>query len=98
MARISSFAVRSSGDYDAGANKPTEDKKDLWSSMLDGASSGKKLPQKTVLVLGTLVIMAGTAMSGDPIPCFALPPFRANAVPFQQVTYICLTVHVLTKT
>lgn len=59
MARISSFAVRSSGDYDASGNKADEDKKDLWSSMLDGASSGKKLPQKTVFVLGELAVMAG---------------------------------------
>jgi hypothetical protein len=28
-------------------------KKDMWSSMLDGVASGKKLPEKNVLVLGS---------------------------------------------
>lgn len=28
-------------------------KKDIWSGMLDGVSSGKKLPEKTAFVLGT---------------------------------------------
>ena len=28
------------------------DKKDLWSSMLDGVASGKRLPEKNILVLG----------------------------------------------
>lgn len=27
-------------------------KKDLWSSMLDGVASGKRLPEKNVLILG----------------------------------------------
>ena len=28
------------------------DKKDMWSSMLDGVASGKRLPEKSILVLG----------------------------------------------
>lgn len=30
-----------------------EEKKDMWSSMLDGVANGKRLPEKNILVLGT---------------------------------------------
>lgn len=29
-----------------------DEKKDMWSSMLDGVASGKRLPEKNILVLG----------------------------------------------
>jgi dynein light intermediate chain 1 len=32
-----------------------EEKKDMWSSMLDGVASGKRLPEKNILVLGTVL-------------------------------------------
>lgn len=32
--------------------KEDPDKKDMWSSMLDNVASGKRLPEKNVLVLG----------------------------------------------
>jgi dynein light intermediate chain 1 len=41
--------VSTSSDYD---RPKSADKKDLWSSMLDGVASGKRLPEKNILVLG----------------------------------------------
>ncbi|KAI9893502.1 MAG: hypothetical protein M1814_006799, partial [Vezdaea aestivalis] len=38
--------------HDGRPNSSDEAKKDMWSSMLDSVASGKKLPEKTVLVLG----------------------------------------------
>jgi hypothetical protein len=32
-----------------------EQKKDLWSSMLDSVASGKRLPEKNILLLGMLL-------------------------------------------
>ncbi|KAK7551484.1 dynein light intermediate chain-domain-containing protein [Phyllosticta citricarpa] len=52
--RISTYSHRSTGS----SNSPTrprssdETKKNIWSSMLDGVSSGKRLPEKSLLVLG----------------------------------------------
>lgn len=42
--------VSSSSDHDR--PKSSDAKKDMWSSMLDGVASGKKLPEKNILVLG----------------------------------------------
>ncbi|KAI9711573.1 MAG: hypothetical protein M1820_002138 [Bogoriella megaspora] len=47
--RISSMALRSDSRPRSSGD---ENKKDLWNSMLDGVSSGKRLPEKTMLVLG----------------------------------------------
>jgi dynein light intermediate chain 1, cytosolic len=53
MARISSYGLPSTDRYEAARAKEAEgEKKEIWSSLLDGASSEKRLPQKTVLVLG----------------------------------------------
>ncbi|KAL9079425.1 MAG: hypothetical protein Q9157_001679 [Trypethelium eluteriae] len=47
--RVSTMTQRS--DSRTRSNEE-EQKKELWSSMLDGVSSGKRLPEKTLLVLG----------------------------------------------
>jgi dynein light intermediate chain 1 len=39
-----------SSDHDR--PKSADAKKDMWSSMLDGVASGKRLPEKNILVLG----------------------------------------------
>jgi hypothetical protein len=44
--------VSTSGDHDR--PKSADTKKDMWSSMLDGVASGKRLPEKNILVLGML--------------------------------------------
>lgn len=33
-------------------SQSSDDKNDIWSSLLDGVASGKRLPEKNVLVLG----------------------------------------------
>ncbi len=48
--RFSAHTTASSGSE----GKNGERKKDLWSSMLDSVASGKRLPEKTLLVLGAL--------------------------------------------
>ena len=40
----------------------SEVKKDLWSSLLDSVATGRKLPEKTIIVLGTLAGSAGRAL------------------------------------
>lgn len=52
--RISSFNHSSTATPLEDQERPTsgEDKKELWSSLLNGVSSGKRLPEKNVLVLG----------------------------------------------
>ncbi|RFU32410.1 hypothetical protein B7463_g3923, partial [Scytalidium lignicola] len=42
--------VSTSSDHDR--PKSAESKKDMWSSMLDGVANGKRLPEKSILVLG----------------------------------------------
>ncbi|KAL3418958.1 Cytoplasmic dynein 1 light intermediate chain 2 [Phlyctema vagabunda] len=46
--RTSTYTV--SSDHER--PKSSDAKKDLWSSMLDGVASGKRLPEKNILVLG----------------------------------------------
>jgi dynein light intermediate chain 1, cytosolic len=46
-----STMVGSDQDESARPNS-SEGKKEIWSSMLDGVSSGKRLPEKSLLVLG----------------------------------------------
>lgn len=33
-------------------------KKNIWSSLLDGVANGKRLPEKNLLILGTLLCVA----------------------------------------
>ncbi|KAH8816881.1 dynein light intermediate chain-domain-containing protein [Xylogone sp. PMI_703] len=42
--------VSTSSDHDR--SKSPDSKKDMWSSMLNGVASGKRLPEKNILVLG----------------------------------------------
>lgn len=58
--RNSTYTV--SSDHD-GSKSPSA-KKDMWSSMLDSVASGKRLPEKNILVLGEYY--------QDPA-CFGLP-------------------------
>ncbi|PQE15790.1 dynein light intermediate chain protein [Rutstroemia sp. NJR-2017a BBW] len=46
---------RASTYTQATASSEDEEKKDMWSSMLDGVASGKRLPEKNILVLGTVL-------------------------------------------
>ncbi|TVY48565.1 Cytoplasmic dynein 1 light intermediate chain [Lachnellula occidentalis] len=51
--RISTYtSVSTSSDHDR--PKSADAKKDIWSSMLDSVASGKRLPEKNLLVLGKL--------------------------------------------
>ena len=43
--------VSTSSDHDR--PRSSDAIKDMWSSMLDGVASGKRLPEKNILVLGT---------------------------------------------
>ena len=49
--RFSTYTAASGGSE----SKNGEPKKDLWLSMLDSVASGKRLPEKNVLVLGMSV-------------------------------------------
>ena len=49
--RFSTYTSTSVGSGSEG--KHGEPKKDMWSSMLDNVASGKRLPEKNLLVLGT---------------------------------------------
>jgi dynein light intermediate chain 1 len=49
--RTSTF-TQVSAPSDPDRPKSSDAKKDMWSSMLDGVASGKKLPEKNILVLG----------------------------------------------
>lgn len=46
--RISTYTTASGSSE----GKNGEQKKDMWSSMLDSVASGKRLPEKNLLVLG----------------------------------------------
>jgi dynein light intermediate chain 1 len=48
--RTSTYTSVSTGSDDR--PKSSDAKKDMWSSMLDGVASGKRLPEKNLLVLG----------------------------------------------
>ncbi|KAF2139092.1 uncharacterized protein K452DRAFT_311035 [Aplosporella prunicola CBS 121167] len=51
--RFSGYTHRSTGSDSAGRPHSSDGKqKNIWSSMLDGVSSGKRLPEKSLLVLG----------------------------------------------
>jgi dynein light intermediate chain 1, cytosolic len=54
--RLSGFGQNSGAKVDGGGSRPTSkdgNKKNIWSSMLDSVASGKRLPEKNMLVLGT---------------------------------------------
>lgn len=36
------------------------EQKDMWSSMLDNVASGKRLPEKNMIVLGTRTVLPST--------------------------------------
>lgn len=46
------FATTSNASGNDRPRSNGEAEKDMWSSMLDGVASGKKLPEKNILVLG----------------------------------------------
>ena len=48
--RFSTYTSASGGSE----GKNGESKKDMWSSMLDSVASGKRLPEKNILVMGML--------------------------------------------
>jgi len=58
--RTSGFPTRAPGN-DRPSSRDT-DKEELWKPMLDKFSSGKRLPEKSLLVLGAL---AETRRSGE---------------------------------
>lgn len=47
--RFSTYTTASGGSD----SKNGEPKKDMWSSMLDSVASGKRLPERNLLVMGT---------------------------------------------
>ena len=55
--RFSTYTSTSVGTG-TGSDGKKDDKKDMWSSMLDSVASGKKLPEKNMLVLGTQLLLS----------------------------------------
>ncbi|KAK4177311.1 putative dynein 1 light intermediate chain 1 [Triangularia setosa] len=53
--RYSSYTTVSVGSGSDGKNGEKAEKKDLWSSMLDGVASAKRLPEKNIILLGGTV-------------------------------------------
>lgn len=53
--RYSSYTTASVGSGSDGKNGEKAEKKDLWSSMLDGVASAKRLPEKNIILLGGTV-------------------------------------------
>lgn len=49
--RVSQFPTRTPGSHDRPGSRDT-DKEEIWKPMLDSISSGKRLPEKSLLVLG----------------------------------------------
>lgn len=52
MARSGGFNERPASAMSAASSNESE-KDDMWSSMLSSVASSKRLPQKSILVLGT---------------------------------------------
>jgi dynein light intermediate chain 1 len=50
--RMSTFTQASSNGDQERPRSSDNAKKEMWSSMLDGVASGKRLPEKNILVLG----------------------------------------------
>jgi dynein light intermediate chain 1 len=53
--RISGFPTRAPGSDERPSSRDT-DKEEIWKPLLDSISSGKKLPEKSLLVLGALAL------------------------------------------
>lgn len=53
--RISGFPTRAPGSDERPSSRET-DKEEIWKPLLDSISSGKKLPEKSLLVLGALAL------------------------------------------
>ena len=51
--RISNFAPRYSGAHER-PRSSDQPKEQIWTPMLEGVSSGKRLPEKSLLVLGRI--------------------------------------------
>lgn len=52
--RFSTYTSASGASGSDGKNG--DSKKDMWSSMLDSVASGKRLPEKNLLVMGMLAL------------------------------------------
>jgi dynein light intermediate chain 1 len=50
--RRSNFPARTAGGFERPGSRD-HDKDEIWKPMLDNISSGKRLPEKSLLVLGT---------------------------------------------
>lgn len=61
--RFSTYTSTSVGSGSDGKNG--EPKKDMWSSMLDNVASGKRLPEKNMLVLGTTDPLLSSCFSSE---------------------------------
>jgi dynein light intermediate chain 1 len=59
--RTSGFPTRTPGSHDRPGSRD-ENKEEIWKPLLDSISSGKRLPEKSLLVLGALV---ATRCSGE---------------------------------
>jgi dynein light intermediate chain 1 len=59
--RVSGFPTRTPGTNERPGSRDT-DKEEIWKPMLDNISSGKRLPEKSLLVLGAL---ASRGCSGE---------------------------------
>lgn len=46
------FSTYTSASGASGSDGKNGEKKDMWSSMLDSVASGKRLPEKNLLVMG----------------------------------------------
>lgn len=55
--RFSTYTSVSGASGSDGKNG--DSKKDMWSSMLDSVASGKRLPEKNLLVMGMLALLLG---------------------------------------
>jgi hypothetical protein len=53
MRKVSSYTTKSTGtDLDGRPTSSDASKKPIWTTLLDGVSSGKRMPEKSLLVLG----------------------------------------------
>lgn len=52
LRRTSAMAARRTSQFPRRPNSRDQDKEEIWKPMLDNISSGKRLPEKSLLVLG----------------------------------------------
>lgn len=50
--RTANFPTRTAGSHDRPGSRGDADREQIWKPMLDNISSGKRLPEKSLLVLG----------------------------------------------